>query len=242
MGGEHHRLPDRALVALGVAEQRRTRAASSRWRRAASAAPAASERPWPSEPVEKSIPGTPGSGCVPSRVPSSQYVESSSCDQPAAEVERRVEGEARVALREDEAVAIGVARVVRPRGRPRRAPRRCRRRRAPSRCGRRSRASTARGRYGGSPARTRGRPSSSSRGGDSPGSGRSTVVTGASRVGERRTRTGRALQTRSSNRFARASIGSRQEEVAEPGVALWDRAWRMPGLGWRMNMVSVSDG
>ena len=159
--GEHHGLPDRALVALGVAEQARTRAAPSAEGAPASAAPAASERPCPSEPVEKSIPRDPGlrvrrrAACRPRSRSRARRASAS------RGVERGVEGEARVALREDEPVAVGVARVARRRGRLRRAPRRCPRRRAPSRCGRRPPAWTARGRCGESPARTRARPSES---------------------------------------------------------------------------------
>ena len=137
------RLPDRALVALGVAQEARSRGVPSRWRRPASAAPAAIESPWPSEPVEKSTPCSSCSGCAPSRRAVAAVGAELVVRSAAAEIERGVQGERGVALGEHEAVAVRVAGSSIA-GRRRRARRGGRRWRAPSRCGRPARAWTAR--------------------------------------------------------------------------------------------------
>ncbi len=58
MGRKQDAFPVRALVAFAVAEQAEHAAAAAPPERAASAMPIAIGRPWPSEPVETSTPGT----------------------------------------------------------------------------------------------------------------------------------------------------------------------------------------
>ena len=111
VGGEH-RPPPRASPRCSSASLTRTNARRSEpCSRAASAAPAPIESPWPSEPVEKSIPSQRvlGMACR-AALPSPQYVSSCVARDAAGSVQRGVERERRVALREHEAVAVGIVR------------------------------------------------------------------------------------------------------------------------------------
>ena len=150
VGGEHDRLPDRALVALGIAHQheRAPRRCPRGGRRAPSPRP--SESPWPSEPVEKSTPGSTCSGCVaePAAV-AAVARELVGVDHARSRATRRTAPGSRGPSR----ARSGRVRDRpgrRPAARPRRACRGCRRPTGSSRCARRSHASTARSRCGGS--------------------------------------------------------------------------------------------
>ena len=82
--------------------------------RAASARPTPIDRPWPSAPVEASTPGTmPYSGWPPRMLSVPQKPSSSDSGKESAIGQQRIEREAAVALAQDRAVAVGIARVLR---------------------------------------------------------------------------------------------------------------------------------